>query len=270
MWAGRLAIARLRAPASGQVIGMPGRDRERRRVHAQASSHPVGAGADRPADPGRPERMARIVGAARQLADAEEHAGAEHREQPGAGPRRVVIAPLEVHAEEREGRDRMAGREAVPASAVGLAEAPVREVARRAAEFGEVPRTAGRAVVLDRGHCQRAEQHHAQPGDSLPAIRGASDTARGAHGGHHQRDDHRPCQPAAAPVEQAARPHAVARREAVRAGEPSRHRQVGAAEVPREQGREEQARDAEIAAARLRSGRQGALLQTSTRSHAGS
>jgi hypothetical protein len=146
----------------------------------------------------------------------------------------------------------------------------VREVARRAAEFGKVPRTAGQAVVLDRRHCQCTEQHHAQPGEALRSIRAASQAARRAQRDRDQRSGHRPGQPAAAVVEQRACPRAVARREAVRAGEPSRHRQVGSAEVPREQGREQQAGDPEIAAVRRRGGRQGALLQPSTRSHAGS
>ena len=52
--------------------------------------------------------MARVVGAARQLADAQEQAGAEHGEQPGAGTGAVVLAPLEVHAEKGERGDRMA------------------------------------------------------------------------------------------------------------------------------------------------------------------
>ena len=167
--------------------------------------------------------------AARDLHHAQQSAGQHDAPEPAARQHRIRPAQHEPAAQQREGGAGVAGGEAVPAAAVGDAEAPMRDVQRPAAELGQVPGAAGQAGLLEERHDRRAGDGDPQPPD--PFTRRQRAQQRPAQVDHQQGND-QPAQRTRAVVQSAAQQPVVAPGEAAGVAEQARRRQIQSRGVP--------------------------------------
>ena len=115
--------------------------------------------------------------------------------------------------------------------AVGQAQRPVRDMARHAAELGQVPGAAGRAGVLeqrDQGQRQQDARHQLH----APPMRQQAQRAHGPPDAQRQAQHHQPGQAACAFVGDVHEEPVRTQRKAIGVAEPAGHGQVQGAGIP--------------------------------------